>query len=94
MTDCFVFPDEMPKKSTRCLCGKITNKTSGPNTEAVPEVPRRSNKFSQAFLATEEEVLWIILKVESSSLYLERTMLTKLSILILKRFKLIFLVTH
>jgi len=29
--DCFVFPEELPKKSTRCLCVKITNKTSGPN---------------------------------------------------------------
>jgi hypothetical protein len=31
VTDCFVFPEELPKKSTRCLCMKITNKTSGPN---------------------------------------------------------------
>ena len=30
-TDCFVFPDKLPKKSTRRLCVKITNKTSGPN---------------------------------------------------------------
>ncbi len=31
MTDCFVFPDKLSKKSTRCLCVKITNQTSGPN---------------------------------------------------------------
>ena len=34
MTDCFVFPDKLPKKSTRCLCVKITNQTSGPNNDS------------------------------------------------------------
>ena len=31
VTDCFVFPDKLSKKSTRCLCVKITSQTSGPN---------------------------------------------------------------
>jgi len=42
MTDCFVFPDELPKNSTRCLCVKITNKTSGPN---IPQYSKKVKKF-------------------------------------------------
>ncbi len=34
--DCFVFPDKLPKKSTRRLCKKIASKTSGFNSSFAP----------------------------------------------------------